>query len=143
MNWEAIGAFGEVGGAIAVVVTLIYLGRQISLSQQATTAATHHSLTESLNQAYGIFTDESMMLMQLKIADTGWGSLSRSEQARYIIFTEKSLVHCCLQLLNLEETFAGLIGCKCGSENKPSSNSIFPFGFFGFSSQSWGYYCGF
>ena len=26
MNWEAIGAVGEVGGALLVGVTLIYLG---------------------------------------------------------------------------------------------------------------------
>jgi hypothetical protein len=29
MNWEAIGAVGEVGGAIAVVITLVYLSRQL------------------------------------------------------------------------------------------------------------------
>jgi hypothetical protein len=29
MNWEAIGAIGEVGGAIAVVATLLYLAAQI------------------------------------------------------------------------------------------------------------------
>ena len=29
MNWEAIGAVGEVFGAIALVATLLYLGRQI------------------------------------------------------------------------------------------------------------------
>ena len=27
MNWEAIGAMGEVAGAIAVVATLVYLAR--------------------------------------------------------------------------------------------------------------------
>ena len=29
MNWEAIGAVGEVGGAIAVVATLLYLAAQV------------------------------------------------------------------------------------------------------------------
>ena len=29
MNWEAVGAIGEVSGAGAVVVTLFYLARQI------------------------------------------------------------------------------------------------------------------
>jgi len=29
MNWNAIGAIGEVGGALAVVVTLLYLARQL------------------------------------------------------------------------------------------------------------------
>ena len=30
MNWDAISAFGEVAGAIGVIVTLVYLARQIS-----------------------------------------------------------------------------------------------------------------
>ena len=40
MNWDAIGAVGEAGGAIAVVATLVYLARQIrhsSLSARAST----------------------------------------------------------------------------------------------------------
>ena len=30
MNWEALGAVAELLGAIGVIVTLIYLSRQIS-----------------------------------------------------------------------------------------------------------------
>ena len=42
MNWEAIGALGEVLGAVSVLVTLLYLSRQISASNKAldTTGAT-------------------------------------------------------------------------------------------------------
>ncbi len=29
MNWDAIGAIGEISGAIAVVATLLYLSKQI------------------------------------------------------------------------------------------------------------------
>ncbi len=36
MNWDAISAIGEIVGAIAVVVTLIYLGRQIRQGTKAT-----------------------------------------------------------------------------------------------------------
>ena len=32
MNWDAIGAIGEIIGAVAVLVTLVYLARQISLN---------------------------------------------------------------------------------------------------------------
>jgi len=32
MNWEAIGAFGEIIGAIAVVLSLVYVGRQFRYS---------------------------------------------------------------------------------------------------------------
>lgn len=34
MNWEAIGVFAEIVGAATVVITLIYLGRQIRLSRE-------------------------------------------------------------------------------------------------------------
>ena len=32
MNWEAIGAFGEIIGAIAVVLSLVYVGKQFRYS---------------------------------------------------------------------------------------------------------------
>ena len=38
MNWEAIGAIGEVGGTIAVVATLVLLYRQIKQSSEVTKA---------------------------------------------------------------------------------------------------------
>ena len=40
MNWEAIGAIGEVVGAVGVVATLLYLAVQVRLSRQATDANT-------------------------------------------------------------------------------------------------------
>ena len=35
MNWEAIGAIGEITGAIAVVITLIYLASQVRHAKNA------------------------------------------------------------------------------------------------------------
>ena len=29
MNWEAIGAIGEIAGALAVVITLVFLAKQV------------------------------------------------------------------------------------------------------------------
>ena len=40
MNWDAIGAVGEVIGALAVVATLFYLVIQVRQSRQATEANT-------------------------------------------------------------------------------------------------------
>ena len=40
MNWEAISAIGEIVGAIAVVVTLVYLTVQVRSATAATQAAT-------------------------------------------------------------------------------------------------------
>ena len=38
MNWDTIGAIGEIFGVITVVATLGYLAIQIRLSRQATDA---------------------------------------------------------------------------------------------------------
>ncbi len=48
MNWEAIGAVGEILGAIAVVLTLAYLAIQVRYAKKATMDAT------SLNRANGV-----------------------------------------------------------------------------------------
>lgn len=45
MNWEAIGAIGEVGGAIGVVATLVYLSIQIRHSAAVTRAQTRAQIS--------------------------------------------------------------------------------------------------
>lgn len=47
MNWEAIGAIGELGGAVAVVVTLFYLTAQIRQSTKATRASSRQALIDT------------------------------------------------------------------------------------------------
>ena len=60
MNWEAIGALGEVLGAVSVLITLLYLSRQINASNKAldTTGAT--AMMEGYNEfnTWSISTDE-------------------------------------------------------------------------------------
>ena len=46
MNWEAIGAIGEILGAVAVLVTLVYLTTQIRQNTQTTRAKTYSSTTD-------------------------------------------------------------------------------------------------
>jgi hypothetical protein len=50
MNWDAIGAIGETVGALAVILTLAYLAVQIRQNALATQTASHHAVTDSLNQ---------------------------------------------------------------------------------------------
>ena len=47
MDWDAVGAVGEIVGAIAVIGTLIYLARQIGLSVGASSASQNRGLQES------------------------------------------------------------------------------------------------
>ena len=46
MNWEAIGAVGEVAGAIGVIATLLYLSVQIRQNTRAMRGATQDAITE-------------------------------------------------------------------------------------------------
>jgi len=49
MNWEAIGAIGEIVGALAVVVTLVYLVIQIRQNTAAVATATYESTMTGFN----------------------------------------------------------------------------------------------
>ena len=49
MNWDAIGAVGEVVGAAAVVVTLIYLSLQVKSAHRDTQTSNFHRIADSFN----------------------------------------------------------------------------------------------
>jgi hypothetical protein len=52
MNWDAIGAIGEVVGAAGVVLTLLYLAIQIRLNTKATDKQSLRDATEFLYNSY-------------------------------------------------------------------------------------------
>ena len=57
MNWDVAAALGEIIGAVAVVISLLYLSRQIKTSNRLAEAeawrASTHAVT-SLNAAFGV-----------------------------------------------------------------------------------------
>ena len=50
MNWEAISAIGQVVGALAVVISLIYLAREVRNNARATRLATMRSTSDAYNR---------------------------------------------------------------------------------------------
>lgn len=50
MNWSAIGALGELVGALAVVASLVYVGRQMRLTAQGAAIQGVETLTSSYAQ---------------------------------------------------------------------------------------------
>lgn len=52
MNWEAIGAVGEIGGAIAVIATLIYVATQVKGSARAARSAAVTDATTAMQAFY-------------------------------------------------------------------------------------------
>ena len=53
MNWDAIGAIGEILGALAVLITLLYLARQLRENTASNKVATSWSMMNSFNVAHG------------------------------------------------------------------------------------------
>ena len=56
-NWDAIGAIGEVVGALAVFLTLLYLARQIKLSAAQQRSESQRSVSEEFNRIMDVFFD--------------------------------------------------------------------------------------
>ena len=54
MNWEAIGAIGEVAGAVGVITTLGYLAVQIRQNTKAVRLSTVHSTNEGFRSQAAI-----------------------------------------------------------------------------------------
>lgn len=83
MNWDAIGAVGEVAGAIAVVVTLVYLARQIRHSAEATRIAAYHQGQEQLwSMAATISTSPELANLLASALDEGFDDLEFVERVR-------------------------------------------------------------
>jgi len=49
MDWSMIGAIGELVGALAVVLSLIYVGRQVHQANTMARSAAWHEITSDLN----------------------------------------------------------------------------------------------
>jgi hypothetical protein len=60
MNWEAIGAVGETVGALAVLVTLVYLAVQIRQNTKAVRAAAVDSTTSHLSKIREVYLSTRM-----------------------------------------------------------------------------------
>ncbi len=64
INWEAAGAIGEITGAIAVVLTLFYLSRQIRHSSDVAKVSSYH---EAISQIVESAKDPDFHRFQYKL----------------------------------------------------------------------------
>ena len=60
MNWEAIGAIGEIFGAGAVVISLVYLALQIRTQNMESRLAAMHEISVGFRDSISTFTDPQM-----------------------------------------------------------------------------------
>ena len=90
MSWEAIGAIGEIVGALAVVVSIIYLARQIKSNTKATRAAASFDATHSwaeLNDtlATQLSSEERRTLLKSFVPTTQWDDFTEDERAQLVL----------------------------------------------------------
>jgi hypothetical protein len=86
MNWDAIGALGEVLGAVAVVATLLYVSRQLREQARALTTTVRDSAFQQLQEwNYQIMADAELAhLFQQGASTSDWKAFSPEERSRLI-----------------------------------------------------------
>ena len=84
MNWDAIGATGEVLGSIAVVITLVYLAVQIRQNTQSNRTAAIQTMAGQDSTWLSTIAQDSELA---DIVSRGWrdfSALSEVERARFL-----------------------------------------------------------
>lgn len=72
MNWEAIGAIGEVLGAIFVFATLVYLSLQVRSNSRQLKSQNLHAATNQKQQWLSLQADPAMAAVIEKMVDRIW-----------------------------------------------------------------------
>ena len=92
MNWEAIGSIGEIVGAIAVFLTLVYLAIQIRQNTKSVQAAAIDSTISQVNQIRtSVFSDPEVANMYRRGNDNP-ESLTDDEKLRYRLLLHNILL---------------------------------------------------
>jgi len=90
MNWDAIGAIGEIVGALAVVVSLIYLAVQIRNQNREARAATIQQVLESNANFVSQLQDPGLAEIWV-VGIEGLDSLSDVERLRFVIYLTSAM----------------------------------------------------
>jgi len=92
MNWEAIGAVGEIGGAIAVIATLIYVATQVKGSARAARSAAVTDATTAMQAFYQELGSNPQTSELFLEGLTNPESLSRNDQFQYVMMMHSAFL---------------------------------------------------
>jgi hypothetical protein len=84
VNWEAAGAIGEIVGAAAVVISLIYLASQIRTQNREARAASVHQVMHEYSSAVSRLIEPEVADIWLAAIED-FDSLSPSQRLRFVI----------------------------------------------------------
>lgn len=86
MNWDAIGAIGEIIGASAVVVSLVYLALQIRSQSTQAKLSSLREMSRELRGTTAMFADRGISEIFVR-ANEDYNSLSDAESVQLIVLT--------------------------------------------------------
>ena len=90
MNWDAIGAVAEIGGAIGVIATLFYLAMQIRRSVAAENANAYDGLINGWHHATALLLESRNRSTFMKALD-GYDGLTDEERFQFHILAAQML----------------------------------------------------
>ena len=94
MNWDAVGAIGEVCGALVVVITLLYLAKQVAQTNQIAKTAVARELQHQYAEVYAMLaTNNEIQELVTRLRDPDYVAQSARE--------EEQIEGFCLMLLGL------------------------------------------
>ncbi len=83
MNWDAVGAVGEVIGAMAVVATLLFVARDIRQNSRSLSISALRDTTAQWNQWSDMIASSSDLADIVAKGNKSYSSLFESEKLRY------------------------------------------------------------
>ena len=83
MNWDAVGAIGEIVGAVMVLVTLIYLSIQIRNNTREVKTENVHRVTDSFNQLNLLVASDERLAELWHRGMANYDDLSDTEKASF------------------------------------------------------------
>ena len=89
MEWEAIGAVGELFGALAVVLTLGYLAVQVKQNSQGMKVAAKIDIEKSFGEYTGLILQDSALL-ELQLRGMKGEELGEVEYAKFSLLMQKA-----------------------------------------------------
>ena len=83
MNWDAITGSAEILGALAVLITLFYLARQVRQNTEEIRSANYHSVTDSFNEINLAVAGNADLARVFRIGNETYEKLSEDEEYQY------------------------------------------------------------
>jgi len=83
MNWDAVGAIGQIIGAVLVGITLIYLALQLRQNTAAVKSATFLAISASMGATMEVLCTHSDLAPLIIKAQSGLDALAPDERARF------------------------------------------------------------